>query len=328
VSLEQLFQKIWYSEHHPLARLLSPLAWLYGMIAVLRRKAYKNGLLSTHQLSIPVVIVGNITVGGTGKTPLVIWIYHYLKSIGYRPGIISRGYGGKATLFPQQVRADSDPEMVGDEPVVLARRCGCPIAIDPDRKSAAEALQHYYDCDILISDDGLQHYALERDVEIVVIDGIRRFGNGYCLPAGPLREPVSRLQTADLVVTNGNAARGEFPMRLVLNELRQLRDEKKRIKLELLRGREVHAVSGIGFPERFFSMLSNAGLVVRKHPFPDHHAYTKEDVTFGDGIPVIMTEKDAVKCQRFATPLHWYLPLDIEMPDVFRHRLLNLIRES
>ncbi len=326
MSLEQRLQQIWYARH-PLVSLLIPLSWLYALIARLRRKAYKSGLLSTHRLSIPLIIVGNITVGGTGKTPLVIWIYHFLKSRGYRPGIISRGYGGQATVFPQQVRADSDPVMVGDEPVVLARRCQCPIAIDPDRKAAAEALQHYYDCDIIISDDGLQHYPLERDVEIAVIDGIRRFGNGYCLPAGPLREPLERLKSVDLMVTNGIAGRGEFPMTLVLRELHQLINEKKSIKLELLRGREVHAVSGIGFPERFFSMLSKAGLIVHKHPFPDHHAYVAEDIHFNDGIPVIMTEKDAVKCQRFAGSMHWYLPLEIELPEVFRHRLLNLIRD-
>ncbi len=325
-ELETRLQRIWYTDHL-LGRLLRPLAWLYSLVIYLRKQAYKSGLLSSQRMSVPVIIVGNITVGGTGKTPMVIWLYHFLKRHHYRPGIVSRGYGGRATLYPQQVRADSDPAMVGDEPVVLARRCACPIAIDPNRREAAEALQHYYDCDIIISDDGLQHYALDRDVEIAVVDGIRRFGNGQCLPAGPLREPVSRLDEVDLVVSNGRPARGEFPMSLVASEIRNLLDEHKTLKLELMQGRQVHAVSGIGFPERFFNMLSKAGLVVQRHVFPDHHQFAADDINFADGIPVIMTEKDAVKCRHFASRVHWYLPLDIEIPEVFEHRLLNLLEK-
>jgi len=314
----------WYRPG-PLPVLLLPLSALYCLVVLARRAAYRVGLLPRFRLPVPVIIVGNITVGGTGKTPLVIWVTGFLKARGYRPGIVSRGYGGRASSWPQQVRADSDPYVVGDEAVLLARRCDCPMAVGPDRVSAARALLEYSDCDILVSDDGLQHYPLERDIEIAVVDGVRRFGNGHCLPAGPLREPRRRLEEVDLVVSNGPGGRLEYPMRIRPGVPRRLDDPGQSQPLEVFHGVTVHAVAGIGHPERFFDVLRRAGLQVQAHPFPDHHRFSAGDLDFGDGAPVFMTEKDAVKCQRFAAGHHWYLPVDAEPDERFAARLGALV---
>lgn len=275
-----------------------PLSLLFRLLVALRRWSYRLGLRSVYRAASPVIVVGNITVGGSGKTPLVIWLAHWLREQGYRPGIIARGYGGKARRWPQQVRPDSDPGSVGDEAVVLARRTGCPVCVGPDRGAAAAALLMHTDCNVLVSDDGLQHYALTRDVEIAVINGRTRFGNGLMLPAGPLREPRSRLRQIDLVVTNGDPLPGTFAMRLRKPALVALRDENKEKDLEDLRGRRVRAIAGIANPERFFDMLRRHGLQVEAVPFPDHHPFTRADLSFGDELPLLMTEKDAVKCRR------------------------------
>ena len=195
-------QRLWY-QRSPWILLLLPLSGLFCLLVWLRRKGYALGVFPSYALDVPVLVVGNITVGGTGKTPLVAWIAEYLQTLGYQPGIVSRGYGGKAQHWPQQVRPDSDPVMVGDEAVLLARQCHCPMAVGPDRVATAQSLVEHHQVDIVISDDGLQHYALRRDVEIAVIDGVRRFGTGYCLPAGPLRESMARLKQVDLLVANG-----------------------------------------------------------------------------------------------------------------------------
>jgi tetraacyldisaccharide 4'-kinase len=225
------------------------------------------------------------------------------------------------------VRADSDPTAVGDEPVLMARRAGCPIAVGPDRVEAARALVDLYHCDVLVSDDGLQHYRLGRDIEIAVVDGIRRFGNGRCLPAGPLREPPGRLRTVDLVVTNGIGGRSEFNMRYAMTDVVAVRDERRRVPLDMLRGDTVHAVAGIGYPERFFASLRSRGIHLIEHPFPDHYRYTLEDLQFDDELIVIMTEKDAVKCRRFETDRLWYLPIEVELPRAFEQRLLALMKD-
>jgi tetraacyldisaccharide 4'-kinase len=317
-------EEVWYAGS-PLALVFTPLSWLYGMAVSVRAAAYRSGLLPTERLPVPVIVVGNISVGGTGKTPLVVWLSHFLRKYDYRPGVIARGYRGRASQWPQQVRPDSDPVMVGDEAVLLARRCRCPVAAGPDRYASGMALIEHYNCNVIVSDDGLQHYRLERDIDIAVLDGVRRFGNKLLLPAGPLREPVSRLATADLVVSNGIAARGEFAMQCMPGELEPLRRVMKPLTLERLRARDVHAVAGIANPDRFFSLLRGRGLRVIKHAFPDHHDYREEDIVFDDGLPVIMTEKDAVKCARFAGPGHWYLPISVRMPEVFERRLIMLL---
>jgi tetraacyldisaccharide 4'-kinase len=323
-AVTNFVNEIWYGRH-PLALALAPLGSLYRICGSLRRRAYQSGLLGSYRAPVPVIVVGNLTVGGTGKTPLVIWLAGYLKSMGYKPGVLARGYGGRARSWPQQVRPDSDPYTVGDEAIVIARRAHCPVAVGPDRRASAQALVEHADCDVLISDDGLQHYALERDIEIAVIDGVRRFGNGRCLPAGPLREPVSRLREVDMIVTYGVAGRGEFAMRYITTHALNVRHREQSVNLELLAPEPVHAVAAIGHPERFFTSLRSRGLRLIAHAFPDHHRFTPADLAFGDDLPILMTEKDAVKCESFATPQTWFVPATAELPEVFATRLETLL---
>ena len=279
------------------SHLLLPLSWLYCLIVLVRKTLYRLGVLSTVKLPVPVIVVGNLTVGGTGKTPLVIWLSRWLREQGFRPGVVSRGYGGRARRWPQPVRADADPDIVGDEPVLLARHCGCPVMVDPRRPRAAQALLDNEHCDVIVSDDGLQHYALARDIEIAVIDGERRFGNGRCLPAGPLREPLSRLRSVDLCVVNGSSRGQELDMIMSPVGFINLKHKHRCEPAGFFRGGTVHAVAGIGHPQRFFAGLGELGLEVIAHPFPDHHRYRPQDIGFHDDLPVIMTEKDAVKCE-------------------------------
>ena len=335
-------EDIWYS-NHPLGLVLAPLSWVFCSVASLRRWAYQVNLLKQHTLSVPVIIVGNITVGGTGKTPLVIWLANYLKKQGYQPGIVSRGYKGQAHRWPQQVRPDSDPHVVGDEAILLASHTDCPIAVAPQRILAVNTLLEKYNCNVIISDDGLQHYAMPRDIEISVLDEVRRYGNRRCLPAGPLREPIRRLKKIDFLVVKGPALRNqfstamganntkavsvaEFPMHYNIGLLQHLKYPKLNQTLAEFRGKTVHAVAGIGHPNRFFNRLRDHGLKLRCHEFPDHHAYQESDVVFNDDFPVIMTEKDAVKCRQFATKHHWYLPIEATLPDLFGEQLLRKLK--
>jgi len=316
---------IWYG-NHPLSRLLAPVGWLFCALAAIRRLAYRRGLLKCIDVGVPVVVVGNLTVGGSGKTPLVVWLASLLREHGFRPGVVSRGYGGRARQWPQWVTPESDPAEVGDEPLLIARRSGVPVCAAPDRPAAARCLVAA-GCDILISDDGLQHYRLARKVEIVVVDGRRRFGNGRCLPAGPLREPVSRLAEADLVVVNG----GEAPdaphrLRLLPDHLQPVDGTEGRESLSAWRGRKVHAVAGIGDPQRFFDTLRAAGLEVEPHPYPDHHCFTGEELSFPDGAPVLMTEKDAVKCRQVADSGCWYLPVSAQLSAAFGPAVIRLLK--
>ena len=290
-----------------------------------RRWCYRLHLFRSKQLKVPVVVVGNISVGGTGKTPLVVAVVEALKRAGYKPGVISRGYRGKARSWPQQVRPDSDPVMVGDEPILISRRTLCPMAVGPKRVAAGMALLKYSSCDVIVCDDGLQHYALRRDAEVMVVDGARRFGNGFCLPAGPLREPVRRMDKVDFIVTNGLAAPNEFAMQYEGDTLVNLFDESQTCSLAELKGRGVHAVAGIGNPQRFFERLAQVGLDVREHRFPDHHLYLPRDLDYGNSVPIIMTEKDAVKCQRFARGNMWYLPISVKLDGEFEQQLLKRI---
>lgn len=317
----------WYTRSSWLL-LLTPLSLLYRMIIALRRAAYRLGFLKTHSLPVPVIVIGNLAVGGTGKTPLVAWLADRLGQAGYRPGIVARGYGGLATQWPQLVRPDSDPAMVGDEAVMLRRKTGCPMAVGPGRAAAAHALLERSDCDLILSDDGLQHYALHRDIEIAVIDGVRRFGNGLCLPAGPLREPVKRLKQVDLVVANGPGEAGEYPMDMQLTVVHPVQGGGAQRSLNSFRGQSVHAIAGIGNPERFFTALRQAGLRPEEHVFPDHHSFTPADLVFEDDRPVMMTEKDAVKCRNFAVDNCWYAPVTIAMPRGFAGRVTALLTDT
>ncbi len=315
----------WYS-NNPVAVLLRPLSWLYGLVAAMRRGLYRAGVLRATRVDVPVIVVGNITVGGTGKTPLVIWLAEYLRSRGWKPGIVSRGYGGKAPHYPLTVHADTDTGLAGDEAVLLARRSACPVTVAPCRLDAARQLAAR--CDIVIADDGLQHYALARDIEIAVVDGMRRFGNNHCLPAGPLRERPARWETVDLRICNGGRAQaGEFSMALRPGEARNLVDKERRRTMGSFAAETVHAVAAIGNPARFFEQLRLSGLQVIEHAFPDHHRYTAQDFNFDDGRSVLMTEKDAVKCGQLAKPHYWYVPVTAELDPAFGARLSELLEE-
>ena len=326
-SRESFGAELWYGRH-PLSLLLVPFAWLFRMAIALRRKLFTSGLLAIYHAPVPVVVVGNLTVGGSGKTPLVIWLAGFCRALGLRPGVVARGYGGRASSWPQQVRPDSDPAVVGEEPIIIARRARCPVAVAPQRSAAVEALLEHTDCNIIISDDGLQHYALGRALEIAVIDGVRRLGNGRLLPAGPLREPVSRLREVDFIVTNGIAGRNEFAMKYVAAGPVNLQRRELALPFAQFRGEPVHAVAGIGHPQRFFSMLKGHGLEVIPHPFPDHHRFRPEDLEFGDERPVLMTEKDAVKCEDFAPSRCWMVPITAELPEIFAQRLEALLKRG
>jgi tetraacyldisaccharide 4'-kinase len=324
--LEKVFTRIWYRQHW-FRHVLKPLALFYGLLIRIRKHRYTTGRYPVNHFDVPVIVVGNITVGGSGKTPLVIWLVDFLRKTGYRPAIVARGYGGKARNWPQQVRIDSDPVTVGDEAVLLARRCQCPVAVGPQRSACVEAVLSHTDANLIISDDGLQHYALGRDIEIAVVDGQRRYGNGELLPAGPLREPVSRLDEVDLIVANGPAQRNEYSMQLNARRICPLRDDNC-VDATHFAGTKVHAMAGIGHPERFFTDLRNQGLAINEHVFPDHHDFSAKDIEFGDNAPVLMTEKDAVKCRRFADERHWYVPVEAEVDKHFGPRLLALLEKA
>ncbi len=298
----------------PLACALLPLAGLFAGLAAARRAAYRRGWKASVRLPVPVVVVGNISVGGTGKTPLLLALAEGLRAAGRRPGIVSRGYGGNSARWPREVPADGNPFELGDEPVLLAARARCPVWAGPDRVAAARALLAAHpDIDLILSDDGLQHYRLGRTLEIAVVDGCRRLGNGWPLPAGPLREPPSRLRTVDFVVVNGGSpGPGELGMRLA-GELAWRLDGEGAAR-PLADFGPVHAVAGIGDPGRFFAGLEAHGLAVCRHPFPDHHAYVAAELGFAGEAPVLMTEKDAVKCRRLGLrgDRWWVLPVRAE----------------
>lgn len=298
--------KLWYQKNL-LSYLLTPFSGAYRLILALKNLSYRQGWKKITQFPVPVIVVGNITVGGVGKTPLIISLARFLSANGYKPGIVSRGYGGRATHFPQHVDGHSDPLLVGDEPVLIARKTGCPVVVDPDRVTAVTTLLTQYDCDIVLSDDGLQHTAMGRDIEIIVIDGVRRFGNGFCLPAGPLREPLTRLNTVDFLVTRGNPQPGEYAMTFVPGDIYRLTNPQQ--ILTTIPTQPIHAVAGIGHPQIFFEQLRHLGFHVIEHAFKDHHIFRAKDIDFGRDALVVMTEKDAVKCQTFADDRHWCLPV-------------------
>jgi tetraacyldisaccharide 4'-kinase len=312
--MERLLNALWYGRGpRLLAWVLAPLAALFVAIAALRRWAYRHGVLKVSRLRTPVVVIGNLTVGGSGKTPLVIWLARELTRHGRRVGIVARGYGGtadQATLLP----VDGDPAVFGDEPVLIRSATGLPVVVGRQRAAAASLLERQAGVDVILSDDGLQHYALARAVEVVVIDAQRGLGNGWRLPAGPLRESVARLAQVDVVVRRDPAAgrdaspdSGAVPqvdMRVVPHAVRALVSGISE-PLAVWRGRSVHAIAGIGHPQRFFDGLRAAGLTTIEHAAPDHHRWQPQELQFGDSIPVLMTAKDAVKCRSFARA-HWY----------------------
>ena len=318
-------ESIWWGERVP-PGWLRALAALFGALVALRRAAYRRGWLASVPAGRPVVIVGNITVGGSGKTPLVIWLAREFAARGIRTGVVLRGYGGRGSGV-RRVDAASAPAEVGDEAVLIARRTGVPVYVGGARLAAARALVAE-GVDLVLADDGLQHYALRRDVEIAVLDAVRGTGNNWLLPAGPLRERAQRLGEVSLLVHNGPAAAprpGALTMRLVPGALRPLAGAGGGPELAELAGRRVHAVAGIGAPQRFFATLRAAGLEPIAHAFPDHHAFRASDLEFGDELPVLMTEKDAVKCQAYARAGRWYLPVEASFDAAEAHALLGRI---
>lgn len=316
----------WYKRDH-VSLSLWPVSQVFRGLSAIRRSAFKLKNLLVRKLPVPVIIVGNILVGGTGKTPMVIWLVNFLRQQGYKPGIVSRGYGGESEAYPLKVSPVTSPAQAGDEPVLMARRTGVPVVVDPKRVRAAKTLlERHPEVDMIISDDGLQHYALQRDIEIVMIDARRGYGNGFLMPAGPLRESSGRLRTVDFVVTNGPSADADYRMGLQAGNLIPVRGGAESVTLESFRHQQVHAVAGIGHPDRFFDTLRAHGIEVIDHAFPDHHPYTAADLGFGDDLPVIMTEKDAVKCQTFAPKQSWFLQVSAAPDKRFADELLALLR--
>lgn len=325
--------RFWYQKNllsRIISYLLLPFSFLYLAIVAVRRFCYLHGFLKTTAFSVPIIVVGNIVAGGTGKTPLVIWLAQFLQQHGYKVGIVSRGYGSKRSGSPLLVNVEGDPQMVGDEALLIVRQTQCPMFVAKNRVNAVRELLKYVVCDVVLSDDGLQHYALGRAVEIAIVDGVRGFGNGFCLPAGQLREPIARLKKVAFVVKNGGSVTkdGKYVMHFVPEKLHNLQRPNLTKELGDLRGKEVHAMAGIGNPSSFFQLLRSHGIIVHEHAFPDHHDYVASDLDF-DGAnesAIIMTAKDAVKCERFARENCWVLPIKAEMSEAFAQDLLHLLR--
>ncbi len=310
----------------PLHLILFPISLVFRLLVAVRRDMYQNGMLSSVQLLLPVIVVGNINVGGTGKTPLTLALARQLAEHGWHPLIVSRGYGG-TTRQPQHVNDRSEAHKVGDEPLLMARRNICPVWIGRDRaETARAALQAHPQCDIVLCDDGLQHYRLQRDVEIAVVDGENRFGNGLMLPAGPLREPESRLREVDAVVVNGGAVpAGQYAMRLSGDRFYNLLDPEKQTAADRFQGLSNHAVAGIGNPQRYFQHLETLGVSFTPHAFPDHHPFRADNFNFTDCDAILLTEKDAVKCTAFADARYWVLRVDAQIDPDLLERILRKI---
>jgi len=320
----------------PLHLVLWPVSLVFGLVAALRRLLYRHRLFATARMPVPVIVVGNINVGGTGKTPCVIWLVGWLLERGYRPGIIMRGYRGDTTA-PQRVTTDSNPAVAGDEAVLLARRCACPVWVAQSRVAAARALlEGEPSCNVIVSDDGLQHYALERDVELAVLDGERGCGNGMLLPAGPLREPLDRLAQVDALIVNGGTVFAPdtlpsgvpvFDMQLAGETFYPLRSPRETAGPAQFAHTTAQAIAGIGNPQKFFNRLHELGIAFKPRAFPDHHAYTADDCRFATDAPVIMTEKDAVKCERLAGEQDdwWALRVDAVIEPALGELVVNKI---
>jgi len=326
MDIRGIINRLWY-QGSPFFYLLIPFTAVYRSIIFLRRLLYMKGIKAVTRLPVPVIIVGNISVGGCGKTPLVIQLAKLLQDNQWRPGIVSRGYGGKAKHYPAIVTADSDPAQMGDEPVLIAQRTSCPVVVAPRRVEAAQLLLRQFECDVVISDDGLQHYALDRDIEIAVIDGLRRFGNGYCLPAGPLREPLSRLDEVDYTIINDHESSENYSMSLKPGKFINIKDPGEQQGPSYFYNKAVHAIAGIADPQRFFTTLISMGIQAIEHSFPDHHHFQAGDLNFAEDPIIIMTEKDKVKCQQFAQANYWYLPVDLELSPTFTTDFLAQLRQ-
>lgn len=319
-------ESLWYRNHNLLTLSLVPASWIFRSLVLLRRMFYRK---KSVQFDVPVIVVGNITVGGTGKTPCVIWLARFLQTQGFKPGIVSRGVGGKQSKTPRWVTHKSFPHIVGDEALLLLKKSGCPIVVGIDRVRAVKELLAESDCNIVISDDGLQHYRLGRDIEIAMVDGMRGLGNKSFLPAGPLRESPKRLKEVDFVleqVTHPCSTQyTHFGVQLIGDELVSVKRFKEKKLLNTFSKQKVHAVAAIGNPKRFFNRLREAGIEIIEHVYPDHYLYKSRDFNFGDNLPILMTEKDMVKCANFADDRFWYLPVEMQVKETFQKALLDKI---
>lgn len=314
----------WYQKK--LTRLtlaLKPLSWLFGLVVWLRRLLYQGGFLSVYALRVPVIVVGNISVGGTGKTPTVVALALYLKSQGFKVGIISRGVGGLSGRTPLRVYPYTEASLAGDEAVLIAQQTGCPMVVCRSRVLAAHYLLKNEDCDVVISDDGLQHYRLKADIKIALVDQARRYGNECLLPAGPLREPVSRLAAFDFALTTGKS--GD----IILKPLHwcSLRQPMQTLALTAFAGQKANVLAGISNPQAFFETVSSLGVQGHYHPFKDHYAYRAQDLVFVPPLPVLMTHKDAVKCAAFILPDAWYLSQTAILPESFQQAVIQKLKE-
>ncbi|MFK8030518.1 MAG: tetraacyldisaccharide 4'-kinase [Gammaproteobacteria bacterium] len=320
--LERWIHSVWY-DGAVSGIVLVPLSWLYHLVLLVRAYFFTRGWKARYRSSLPVIVVGNITAGGVGKTPFVIWLVEWLQRKGHKPGVITRGYGGELSDSTFVTTLHSARE-VGDEALMMFRRLSVPVVVGRSRSNSAAMLEES-GVTIIVTDDGLQHYALERDVEICLVDGQRKFGNGRLLPSGPLREPVNRLESVTTVVNHVAALDdGQSGMALGNPRLRQLTTGQTR-ELSVFEGKSVHAVAGLGNPERFFTSLERAGLNVVAHPFSDHHDYVSHDVDFADDLPVLMTDKDAVKCEHFARDTFYAVRVDAQVSSDVERSILEAV---
>lgn len=318
MSLGERLVRAWY-QGHPALSLLAPLEALYRQVARRKRRRFLSGQGSIHRAPVPVIVVGNLTVGGTGKTPMILWLIGHLRARGLRVGVVSRGYGATPPSLPWRVRATDTAAVAGDEPLLIVQRTGVALVTDPDRGRAVERLLAEERLDIILSDDGLQHYRLARDLELVMVDAARGFGNGRCLPAGPLREPLERLAEVDAVIHNGatvDPADG-YGLTLQPSALVNLRSGETRSLDFFPPGQRLHALAGIGNPGRFFATLEGLHWQPLPHAFADHATYSAAELAFTPALPLVMTEKDAVKCRSFAAADWWYLAVDAQPSAAF-----------
>ncbi|SMN16523.1 Tetraacyldisaccharide 4'-kinase [uncultured Candidatus Thioglobus sp.] len=301
--------------------LLLPFSAIFYLLSLVKKQLYHTGLLTAHNFDTPVVVVGNITVGGTGKTPIAIALVEHFKQQGKKVGVVSRGYGRKLrSPASQLVDKNSKVDEVGDEPMLIYWQAKVAVMVNKNRAQAVRDLITQHKVDIIISDDGLQHYAMGRSVEIAVIDGKRRFGNGFFLPAGPLRESITKLNSVDFVINNGAQHSGEFSSKLTPKTFINLSTGATQA-LDFFNNQTCYGVAGIGHPQRFFDTLSEFGVTVKPHAFADHYAFTQEDLNFTEDYPIIMSAKDCVKCRQFATQQMWYLHSEVNLSDDFLTKL-------
>ena len=330
-----MIEKLWYGKNKSFWLLL-PFSFLYGLISCVRRQLYKLGIFKSWQSPVPIIVIGNLSAGGNGKTPLAISLIEALKAKGLKVGLVSRGYGGKSNHYPLILDENTSTKQAGDEPVLIYHRTHVPVAVAPKRVDAVKALLDSHQLDVILTDDGLQHYALARDIEIVVVDGKRLFGNGWWIPAGPMRERRSRLKSVDLIIINGDSSEDfinqysdrTFTMQLVPDHVVNLSTNKQ---CELSALHHIYAIAGISNPKRFFDMLTQMGAdLVYTESFADHQNFTLPllEKVVGTNQTLLMTEKDAVKCRQFALPNWWYLPIDAVIPDQVIEKIYSLFEEK